>query len=112
MTKPKPAAVLLWHAKLHRTVWGKRIISAEIRGEFSARDRRDSSGWTTCACGRVTVDVPRAHWGWPLDGRLYAAGARFLEAVCDNGFVKAARNLIQIERRAAAVAAKNRKATT
>lgn len=114
MTKPTPAATLLRSAKLHRTVWGKRIVAAEIRGKFSQRTCRLAKEWPTCACGRVPVDIPhyRNVRGMPKDFELQTLGGAFWYAVDVNKFSRAARLLIQIERRAAIVAAGNRKATT
>ena len=44
--------------RLDTTYWGKRIIAAENRGRFTDEDGYEAGDFVTCACGRLTVDIP------------------------------------------------------
>jgi hypothetical protein len=93
-----------------QTYWGKKIIAAEKRGRFTESNINHSADWVTCACGRVTADIPRdpdTHfhgYNTPLDAILRERGFDFYTAVDDNRFLKAAQTLVSIEARAIVVA--------
>jgi hypothetical protein len=87
-------------AGLEESVWGQRILSAAAKGKFTDTDRRDSGRWVTCACGCVTLDIPRRQSGAPNDLKLLTLGVSFPENVYKNKFLWAATDLIKIEQRA------------
>ena len=110
------AKQLLTSNNLQSTVWGKRIILAEIRGHFTDFVKTRVRGWTTCACG---VQDPRLldtnNCGCPWDSALSELGLRFETVVCawvlsrdqlagvkfgPPDFLQAAKILIAIEHRA------------
>lgn len=105
----KTTREILTEAGLDQKHWGKRIIAAEKRGAFSQKERRDATGWTTCACGKQD---PRLHDndGFPTDQQLDNLALEFCYAVCGKhepwgieeapSAIKAARTLIAIEKRA------------
>lgn len=99
--KQQTAKQLLTKAKLHKSVWGKRIIAAEENGRFKRSDRKKSSNWVTCACGELDERIPRRELGYaPLDHGLRDLGSDFYEFVSRDLFVPAAKTLIAIEARA------------
>lgn len=64
----------------------------------------DAKGWTTCACGKQDKRIPRASgFSYPLDNRLYSLGLLFAMAVETEDFLRAAKTLVAIEKRAAIV---------
>lgn len=100
----KTAKEILEKAKLHKTVWGKRIIAAEERGYFTDEDKRLARSWVTCACGKVTHDIPR-NWGnRPIDDQLVQYGCVFEKNIIRHQAKDAANTLIKIEKRAIKVA--------
>ena len=59
---------ILKKANLQDTYWGKKIIAAEKRGYFTQSNKNQSEEWVTCACGRLTHDIPRtARFRAPMD---------------------------------------------
>tara|TARA_R110000796_G_scaffold115597_1_gene227728 strand:+ start:443 stop:880 length:438 start_codon:yes stop_codon:yes gene_type:complete len=99
-------------AGLASTYWGKKIIAAEKRGKFTASNRQHAADWVTCACGRVTGDIPRepcldedSHsYNLPLDSLLKHHGFNFYDNVEEGRFLAAAETLVSIEARAITVA--------
>lgn len=107
------AQEILTEANLQDSYWGQAIIDVEKFGStFSISKLREAGNWCTCACGRITCDIPRrfspAFEGegetWPLDKDLYDLGMEFYDAVCRNAFEEAAITLVHIEKRAIIVA--------
>lgn len=123
-TSATTAADLLAEAGLTKTHWGKRIIKAEQEGTFTSKDRSDSGNWALCACGKADMRIPRAggdpaseafnanshHDMEPCDLRLRTLGGNFPDDIYDNKPVAAAKTLIAIETRAAALLRKQRTA--
>lgn len=113
MTHETTAQSYLLGRGLSATYWGKKIIAAEARGKFTESNINQSAGWVTCACGRVTADIPRdpdtrfQSYNTPLDRILKGRGFAFYEAVEDNKFLDAAEILNDIETRARIVAKQN-----
>lgn len=97
------AKQVLKEAGLAKSHWGKRIIDAEERGEFTQQDRIEAENWVTCACGKVTVDIPRHDVGSPIDTKLLWLGLDFDHAVDSHRFTSASKTLVEIEKRAAQV---------
>ncbi len=106
----RPAATILHDASLHHTHWGRVIIHAERRGEFTPGEVAHASSWVTCACGKLDKDIPR--WGGegadgynarPKDMALVNLGELFYQAVTTDRAEAAARLLCNIERRAVSV---------
>jgi len=104
------AKQLLVDNNLHNTHWGKRIIDAENRGEFTNKDKTDAGSWVTCACGQHSNDivfVKDEHdvLGYPEDSHLYMYGIDFSDVVImshasdTNPYIEAAETLIEIEKR-------------
>ncbi len=97
-------------AGLDTTYWGKKIIAAEKRGRFTKSNSNEASDWVTCACGKVTSDIPRnldensPVYKTPIDYRLQERGFDFYNTVEDNEFLAAAQTLVAIENRAITVA--------
>jgi hypothetical protein len=84
---------------LDTTYWGKKIIAAEEYGAFAVGDIMQAEGWVTCACGKITQDIPRtAHI--PNDDTLAEMGVDFSQCVKKNWFMNAAVLLVKIENRA------------
>lgn len=98
------AKQILEDAGLAESHWGKRIIRAEVRGKFTKADRRDAKNWVTCACGQVTADIPRHNDNRPVDNDLWLSGAKFACDVAFDRYIRAAKILIEIEKRAIEVA--------
>lgn len=92
---------VLNEAGLVDTYWGEQIIKAENKGRFTKEDRDKANGWTTCACGNITANIPRLESGAPKDETLQHLGFEFWEAVENHYFVQAARILVRIEIRVA-----------
>lgn len=109
----KEAQEYLTAKNLDTTYWGKKIIAAEARGNFTESNINQSAEWVTCACGRLTGDIPRAadtrfqSYNMPLDRVLKDLGFEFYNAVEDNEFLYAAELLDKIETRARIVAKQN-----
>ena len=92
-------ALHIWN--LNNTDWGKRIIEAERCGRFKEIDKELANDWVTCACGKITADIPRnKEMNSPLDDQLDLLGVYFYQHVTNNDFLKAAETLINIEDRA------------
>lgn len=90
---------------LSQTVWGQRIAAAEERGHFTEEDNDEAASWVTCACGRITADIPRSPGlGVPRDGQLSRLGTEFCVYVGADDFDSARRTLEAIELRAVEVA--------
>ena len=112
-TTMREAQEYLTEKNQHITYWGKKIIAAEARGKFTESNINQSAGWVTCACGKVTADIPRdpdtrfQSYNTPLDRILKGRGFAFYEAVEDNKFLDAAEILHEIETRARIVAKQN-----
>lgn len=101
---------ILTEMNLQDTHWGRRIIQAEERGEFSDKDIELAESWVTCACGKTSHDIPRRDGlASPVDDKLREYGEQFEIDLEDNDFTQAALTLIDIEQRAAIVAAENTK---
>lgn len=101
----KTALEILTDAGLHNSYWGKRIIKAEKRGEFTEGDVKKAGSWTTCACGKQDPRIPRDEEGAPCDVYLWELGLGFNGKVYTHQVVQAARTLVKIEKRAAIVLA-------
>ena len=103
---------LLAEHNLQHSVWGKKILKAQKSPEgFTLQDKYDSMSWVTCACGRVTADIPRRSRlaevpNQPLDFLLRMLGSKFYSKVCEDNPLEAAKTLVKIEARALVVAAK------
>jgi hypothetical protein len=100
------AKTYLEEVNLNTTYWGKIIIAAESRGFFTLKDAVEASSWVTCACGRVTEDIPRQDTNRPQDYELFLNGCKFANRVGEDSFVNAAIVLSLIEKRAIVVATK------
>jgi hypothetical protein len=88
-----------------KTYWGKKIIAAEQRGYFYDIEGMMSNNWVTCACGKVSTNVPRHAEGTrPQDKSLFLLGCKFGDWVRQNDFLSAAKVLVRIENRAVVVA--------
>ena len=88
---------------LHDSHWGKRIIAAEQNGGFNEQDIHDAANWVTCACGKVTHDIPRGKSfssNAPKDGKLLDLGGSFHYRISTQSFAASAIALINIEKRA------------
>lgn len=71
----------------------------------------ESRSWVTCACGRLTIDIPRSSAatydfaiGEPKDAELRELGTDFNLAVKMNDYDWAKQLLVQIENRARKIA--------
>lgn len=104
---------ILTEANLQDSYWGTIIIEAEKTGnDFTVAQGHEAGNWCTCACGKVTCDIPRRASPqfegkgetWPLDKQLYELGMDFYDAVCRGNFEASARTLVSIEKRAIIVA--------
>ncbi len=97
---------------LDNSYWGKKIIAAEERGKFTASNRHHAADWVTCACGKITSDIPRTldldedshSYNVPLDSVLKDHGFSFYDNVEADRFLAAAETLVSIETRAIIVA--------
>ena len=112
---------LLTKHNLQDTVWGKRIIQAtkptwveeeerHMKG-FTFQDVLNAETWVTCACGEVTVDIPRGNKSnkdIPQDEGLVRLGDTFATAVRRENRLLAAKTLIKIEERALEVSKEHR----
>lgn len=58
-----------------------------------------SGDWRTCACGQLSVIIPRGETGVPVDSRLQALGMDFCCAVVARQFQRALSLLDSIEKR-------------
>jgi hypothetical protein len=94
-------------AKLDKTFWGKKIIAAEKRGGFTLSNSSRAATWVTCACGKITQDIPRNRRSRPLDAELIRLGNLFSTDVDTNDFLSTAYLLARIEKRAIYVAGSN-----
>jgi hypothetical protein len=104
------AKVYLKKMNLNTTYWGNKIIVAEKRGHFTVKDADEAASWVTCACGKVTEDIPRdPQLHDPLDIYLREMGNTFHDFVVWDDFLEAAHNLNRIEKRAMEVAMENAK---
>jgi hypothetical protein len=102
------AKEILEEANLQDTFWGRIIVKAELRGVgFAPHWVALAGSWTTCACGKVTANIPRDRIGSPRDYVLNQLGISFYSAICYNNYYEAASNLVAIEKRALIVAAQN-----
>ncbi len=108
MTDIHPTKDYLERHNLDQTYWGKKIIAAEKRGGFTSSNREQSNDWVTCACGRITQDIPREN-GCPHDLILSTLGSGFYNKVNNNEIDKAAEYLVEIEARAITVSIANAK---
>lgn len=82
------------------TVWGKILIEAAKRGDFTDAESNLAANWVTCACGRVAAEISVNDIGKPLDHLLSNYGANFSQAIDRNQPINAARSLVLIEARA------------
>jgi hypothetical protein len=96
----KKAKEYLTAAGFDQTHWGKIIVAAENRGSFTDSNNDKAATWVTCACGRITQDIPRNRRSRPLDAELIRLGNKFSFEVESNEFLSAARILLRIEARA------------
>lgn len=87
---------------LGNSVWGKRIIAASERDNYTAADAELAASWATCACGEIAADIARFTDGAPQDPVLHRLGSDFAFAVDPKypKFVLAASLLVRIEARA------------
>jgi hypothetical protein len=98
---------------LAETYWGKIIITAEEEGGFTPTNRNESMSWVTCACGKITQDIPRVFdhdtntSDYPVDKKLQQLGNWFCSKVYNDEYLVAAKTLIEIEERAMIVAREN-----
>lgn len=90
--------------KAESITWQQRIDRARKRGIFTTEDYDLAAMWVTCACGRVTADIPRGPNGAPLDEMLADLGCRFYDLIGDDDFDRAEDVLAMIEGRAQVVA--------
>lgn len=97
----RTAKDVLTKTNLHKTHWGKVIISAERKAGFLNEDRRKAEDWATCACGKQDKRIERNLDGVPKDYLLACLGMRFFDRVASADFYRAALTLIEIEKRAA-----------
>ena len=84
---------------LHGTYWGKAIIKAEIKGEFSKHHNLMANDWPTCACGKNDPRLMDGDDG-PYDSELRELGLDFGLYIDDDDFFAAASCLLSIEKRA------------
>lgn len=131
--------ILVFH-NLNESHWGKRIIRAENIGEFTTKDRNDSSSWVTCACGKKGNLIEWKLFDQedplsedliefedfddtnlavvPKDSILEEWGRKFWQAVShgtlvdkpDGVFIDAAKALVNIEHRVSFIAFEKRRA--
>ena len=107
------AKKILTKANLQNTYWGKIIILAEAgKSRFTLNQARKADDWCTCACGRLTHDIPRnlpteLTESWPLDEDLYSLGVKYNACIGDDRPIEAAKVLVAIEDRAQIVAAQH-----
>ena len=97
------AIKVLYEANLHNSVWGGRIISAEMNGKFQPDDVYDASNWVTCACGELEESLLQKFngaRGGPKDSLLKLLGEVFHQEVLDGDIEDAAHTLVNIQRRA------------
>lgn len=107
--KQHPAHFILSCYNLSLSLWGQKIIRAENKGGFTLDDQSDAMDWESCACGSASnpVVMRNAHPDGlglavgPLDIQLKELGQLFYNAVYQDDFMRAARLLVAIERRAA-----------
>ena len=98
---------------LDTTYWGRKIIAAEKRGDFTGFNVQQAGDFVTCACGRVTTDIPRCRdYGGPLDSKIVRLGMQFDLDVTYNNFLEAAQTLTDIEARALIVANEHQREST
>jgi hypothetical protein len=91
---------------LHETYWGQKIIAAELNHGFRPEERTQAGNWQTCACGQQDARIWRWPDGPPMDNMLRRLGEIFYINVCEHQPLSAAITLVNIERRAAEVLAK------
>ena len=98
------ATTLLIEHGLAATHWGRRIVEAEKRGEFTTSDYKDAADWVTCACGRSAAGFSRVEGGdAPQDDHLHRLGDDFNNCVIEQNMLGAAITLGSIENRATAL---------
>ena len=98
---------ILTKAGLQDSHWGKIILEAENRGNFTEDDADKAQEWVTCACGKVNSDIERHIDGIPVDITLGDLGEDFAKIVGMNmveyRYKRAANTLVEIEQRALVV---------
>jgi hypothetical protein len=105
MSITRKAKRYLEYKNLHETYWGKRIIAAEENGGFSDEDVELAGDYVTCACGKVTHDIPRSsETSIPYDNKIADLGLRFNTEVISEEPWEAAKILVEIELRARLIA--------
>ena len=98
---------------LDATYWGKKTIAAEKRGRFTDFNLEQAGDFVTCACGRVTADIPRRRdYDVPCDEELERLGMQFESDVLTDNFLEAAKTLTAIEARALIVAKEHQREST
>lgn len=100
---------ILKEANLQDSYWGKLLLNAELLGVTEDLTKQ-AGNWPTCACGRLTYDIPRKEGkngaiGCPLDETLYRLGMHFYDSLCYGSVGQTAKTLVEIEKRAQIVAA-------
>jgi hypothetical protein len=102
---------ILIDAGVKDTYWGRAILSAQKVGHFTPANKNKAGNWVTCACGKITHDIPRDHKGgeMPLDSLLSQLGMDFYDCVSTDKIVSSAKTLVLIEQRAIEVALKYNK---
>jgi hypothetical protein len=73
------AHALLVKEGLDRSVWGKRIIKAELRGNFTQDVEWRADEWMSCACGKLDAHIKRDADYAPTDKKLNKLGIDFSE---------------------------------
>ena len=97
------AETILNRECLDETFWGKAIIRAEKRGQFTDSNKDKAGDWQTCACGRQDKRIDRDDVGEPCDLLLRSLGSNFDVDVHLNSFTVAANTLVAIEQRSAEI---------
>tara|TARA_R110000851_G_scaffold182994_4_gene332096 strand:+ start:173 stop:541 length:369 start_codon:yes stop_codon:yes gene_type:complete len=62
---------------LDKTVWGERIIRAELLGNFTCAMNALAEKWSSCACGNLDAHIQTDGDGAPDDAALYNLGMDF-----------------------------------
>ena len=96
----KTTEQILRDARLLSTFWGRRIMAARKRNRFTEKDKKHAAFWQTCACGRLTQNIPRNFNGRPYDRDLFKLGCDFCDHVTASRTKQAALTLVDIEKRA------------